>query len=108
MTKYLIIESRHSSESNDVNRTFELAAGLAARGNHVDTYLVQNAVLMARASARSTSLSQLARAGVGVYADDFSLRERGIPCDMVHASVTPSPIERVLDEMSAGTKCVFL
>ena len=43
MAKYLFIETRHLSESRDVEHTYELAANLAARANEVTTFLTQTA-----------------------------------------------------------------
>jgi hypothetical protein len=47
-------------------------------GNHVAIFLMQNGGLPARAGAYSAMLSQLAQAYAEIFADDFSLRERGI------------------------------
>ena len=44
----------------------------------VTLFLVENAVLGARAGAKVRDLEKIARAGVRILADDFALRERGI------------------------------
>ena len=78
MAEYLLIESRDPFESNDVAYFYELAKGLVEAGNRVTLFLAQNGVMPARPSAHSATLEALARSGVTVLADDFSLKERGI------------------------------
>ena len=78
MSKYLLIESRDPFDSNDTRFYCDLARQLVAANNEVTVFLVQNGVLPARAGARSGDLASLAGAGVGVLADSFSLKERGI------------------------------
>ena len=51
MAKYLLIESRDPFDSNDVANYYNLASGLAAAGNDVTLFLVQNGVFPARNSA---------------------------------------------------------
>ena len=105
MAQYLLIESRDPFESNDVLYYYELTKGLVDGGNEVTLFLVQNGVLAARPSARSTPLSALARSGVTVLADDFSLRERGI--SKLAAGIAASPIDVVVDHLAAGHKTLW-
>jgi len=79
MTHFVFVESRDPYESADCQTLQELAAGLAGRRHRVTFFLVQNAVLPARAGSRfSSQLTGLASHGVQVMADDFALRERAI------------------------------
>jgi sulfur relay (sulfurtransferase) complex TusBCD TusD component (DsrE family) len=79
MAKYLLIESRDPFDSADVQNLYELADGLAEQADELTVYLVQNGVLPTRrGSAAAPQLATLARKA-NVLADDFSLRERGIP-----------------------------
>ena len=79
MTHFVFVESRDPHESTDCQTLQELAAGLASRGHHVTLFLVQNAVLPARAGSRfSGQLTGLASRGVRVVADAFALRERAV------------------------------
>jgi predicted peroxiredoxin len=79
MTHFVFVESRDPLESADCQTIQELAEGLAGRGHRVTLFLVQNAVLPARAGSRfSGQLTELASRGVRVMADDFALRERAI------------------------------
>ena len=48
-----------------------------------------------------------ARAGVEVLADEFSLRERGIPRDGLVPGVKAAPIEAVIDALVEGRKVVW-
>ena len=105
MAQYLLIESRDPFESNDVGYYYELAMGLVEGGNQVTLFLVQNGVLPARPSAHSAALSALARSGVTVLADDFSLRERGIA--QLAEGVAATSIDVVVDDLAAGHKTLW-
>ena len=105
MAEYLLIESRDPFESNDVGYYYDLARELVESGNQVTLFLAQNGVLSARPSAHSDALSALARSGVMVLADDFSLQERGIT--KLAEGVNPAPIEVVVDHLAAGHKTLW-
>lgn len=106
MDKYLIIESRDPFESRDVLFSYDLADALAANGE-VTVFLVQNGVLPARRGPESRPLSDLAKAGVRVLADEFSLRERGIPLDRLADGVRPAAIDVVIDQLAEGRKALW-
>ncbi|HXH84841.1 MAG TPA: DsrE family protein [Candidatus Tectomicrobia bacterium] len=103
-SRYVLIESRDPFESNDAAYAYELAASLARTGQPVTVFLVQNGVLPARPGARTPALEALARAGVEVLADEFSLRERGIGRDRLAPCVAPAPIDVVVERLAAGAK----
>ena len=105
MAEYLLIESRDPFESNDVGYFYELAQGLVEGGNQVTLFLAQNGVLPARPSKHSAALCALARSGVKVIADDFSLQERGIT--KLAEGVTSASIEVVVDHLAAGDKTLW-
>lgn len=106
MAQYLLIESRDPFESNVSNST-TLATGLAKEGNEVTYFLVQNGVFPARRSTRSAELTQLSRNGVRVRADDFSLRERGIPTGALADGVTAASLDTIIDALAAGHKAIW-
>jgi predicted peroxiredoxin len=106
MASYLLLSSRDPFEV-DVSTFWDLAANLKKEGNDVTLFLVQNGVLPARKSTRSDALSKLAQAGVEVLADDFSLRERGIPSDRLAAGVKAAAIDVVIDQMAEGRKTIW-
>ena len=103
MSQYLLIESRDPYEFQDVGYFFDLAGGLAESGQKVTLFLVQNGVFPARPSAQSERLTRLARGGVEVLADDFSLRERGISAGSLADGVRSAPIDRVVDLLADGS-----
>jgi intracellular sulfur oxidation DsrE/DsrF family protein len=107
MAGYLLIESRDPFDSADVPAFWELAQGLVRDGNQVTLFLVQNGVLPARPSARSDALAALARAGVEVLADEFSLRERGIQTDRLASGVKSAKLDVVLDQLEQGRKALW-
>ena|SRR5215510_2987462 len=105
MAEYLLIESRDPFESNDVGYYYDLARGLVESGNRVTLFLTQNGVLPARPSAHSATLSDLAKRGVKVLADEFSLQERGIA--KLGEGVAAASIEVVVDHLAAGHKTLW-
>jgi hypothetical protein len=107
MNAFLFIESLDPFESNDVAQFYDLAAGLARDGNTVTFFLVQNGVLAARREARWSSLRGLDELGVEVLADEFSLRERGIPADRLAPGVKAAPLDLVLDRLAEGRKALW-
>ena len=106
MDRYLLIESRDPFEVNDVVYYYDLAAALAKQGE-VTLFLVQNGVLPARRSHESWRLSELAKAGVRVLADEFSLRERGIEAARLAPGVKPAALEVVIDQLAEGRKAIW-
>lgn len=107
MGRYLLIESRDPFESSDSANFAGLAAALAAAGNEVTVFLVQNGVLPARRGARAGRLAELASASVQVLADDFSLRERAIPADDLLPGVAAAGLDVVIDRMARGDKTIW-
>ncbi|HET6372830.1 MAG TPA: DsrE family protein [Candidatus Polarisedimenticolia bacterium] len=107
MAKYLLVESRDPFEWKDSATYHALAADLAKAGNQVTLFLVQNGVLTARPSTQAASLTAAMQSGVEVLADEFSLKERGIPSDRLVVGVKPSPLDVVVDQLAEGRKALF-
>jgi predicted peroxiredoxin len=107
VSAYLLIESRDPLESADSGAYYGLAASLAGQGAPVTLFLVQNGVFPARPSVSTPALEAAVRAGVEVLADDFSLRERGIPRDRLPAGVGAAPIDIVVDRLLEGRKALW-
>ena len=91
-----------------MDEDYALAGSLAQNGDDVTVFLVQNGVLPARQGARAAGLSTLVESGARVTADAFSLRERAIPADKLHAKVVPAELDTVLDALEAGHKVMWL
>jgi predicted peroxiredoxin len=107
MAKYLLIESRDPFDSNEVERYQTLATNLVKEGNQVTMFLVENGVFPARPGTRSEGLARLAKAGVEVLADEFSLRERGIAAGRLTEGVKAAPLDVVIDQLAAGRKAMW-
>jgi hypothetical protein len=105
MSSYLLIESRDPFDSADTGFCRDLASRLAAAGHSVTLFLVQNGVLPARAGCSAPGFAELARAGVEVLADDFSLRERAI--ERLQPEIKASAIDVVIDRMADGCKLIW-
>ena len=107
MQRYLMIESRDPFESADAQYYGELACALAAKGNQVTLFLVQNGVFPARQGAQAGTLAKVASAGVSILADEFSLRERGIHADRLADGVQAAPLDVVIDQLTDGAKAMW-
>ena len=107
MDSYLLIESRDPFESKAFGQRCELAIGLKSDGAPVTIFLVENAVLGARESARLGEIPKLAKAGVTLLADEFALRERGIGRDEVSAAVRPAGLEALVAQLATGAKSLW-
>ncbi len=97
MARYVFIESRDPFESRDTQFVSDTALALKQLGHEVVIFLAQNGVLAVRQNARRSHLSLLAKAGVSVLADDFSLRERGVAGEELSAGVRESGIDALVD-----------
>jgi sulfur relay (sulfurtransferase) complex TusBCD TusD component (DsrE family) len=106
-SSYLLIASRDPFTHLNARRCYELASALAAEGQRVTLFLVQNGVLPARPGPASAELSRLAGQGVRVLADDFSLAERGIGESGLAPGVTAAPLAVVIDAMEAGARALW-
>jgi predicted peroxiredoxin len=108
MAHYFFIESRDSFESQDTQFVVETATALKQRGNTVTIFFVQNGVFVAREKAQVSYVNRLSEAGVNLLVDDFSLSERGIQAEELHASIRPSNIDALVDSLvHADTKAVW-
>ena len=107
MANYLLIESRDQFESADIGFCHDLAQRLAAAGDRVTLFLVQNGVLPARTGTAAAGFAALAQAGVEILADDFSLRERGIAADRLQPGIKPAVLDVVIDRLAAGAKAIW-
>lgn len=106
MTRYVFIESRDPFESRDTEFVADTAIAVKERGHDVTVFLVQNGVLAARKSVRR--LGRLAKAGVTLLADDFSLRERGIKTDELADGVHATGIGTLVDALvQPNTKALW-
>lgn len=107
MNHYLLIESRDPYASASVDEHAELAIRLKRAGNAVAVYLVQNGVLPLRAQAQNGAIERLLDARIEVFADEFSLRERGIATGDIVAGAKPAPIDLVVDRLLSGWNTVW-
>jgi predicted peroxiredoxin len=107
MASYLLIESRDTFGADSAAFCHDLARRLAAAGNRVTLFLVQNGVMPARAGALAPQFNELAHAGIEIFADEFSLRERGIPADRLQPGIKASALDIVIDRLADGAKAIW-
>jgi sulfur relay (sulfurtransferase) complex TusBCD TusD component (DsrE family) len=104
---YLLIASRDPFGYASARSCYALAEQLAGEGQRVTLFLVQNGVLPARQGVSSSELAALARGGVRVAADEFSLRERGIDLARLAPGVEPASLDLVVDALAQGAKTLW-
>jgi sulfur relay (sulfurtransferase) complex TusBCD TusD component (DsrE family) len=102
---YVLVESRDPFESNCFSQRCELALALLAESAGVTLFLVENAVLGARAGAKVPGLERLAKAGVRLLADEFAVRERGITS--LVSNVTAADLDALVAELDGGAKALW-
>ena len=108
MTHYVFIESRDPFESRDTQFVEDTATALKQRGHEVTVFLVQNGVLASRRNIRDSALSRMAKAGVKLLADDFSLCERGIQSAELQPGLQATTIETLVAALvRENTKAVW-
>lgn len=110
MTQYVLIESRDPFEYGDTLYMYDLAGDLAGKGNDVTLFLIQNGVLTTRRGVKDNPVPRLKRKApsVKVAADDFSLRERGIPHSNIIEDVSVSNVDDLVDLLvQDGAKIVW-
>ncbi len=109
MSRYVLVESRDPFESRDVSYFYGLARDLAAKGEQVTLFLVQNGALASRKGGKANPLAGVVDSKVEVLVDTFSLRERGIQDSERLPSVRPTDIGDLLDKImaQAGTKVLW-
>lgn len=109
MSKYLLIESRDSFESRDSEKFLDLVGRIAANGDQVILFLIQNAVLILRkGSMFSSKLRELMHGKVEVHVDEFSLRERSIQEWERPDFIVVSNMDQLIEIlMEPGTKTIW-
>ncbi|MGQ0531104.1 MAG: DsrE family protein [Caulobacteraceae bacterium] len=107
MRNYLLIESQGEYEAKSAPAFLAMAAALKRQGAAVEVMLVQNGVLPARAGASGEALAAALAAGVGVWADEFSLRERALPEATLLRGVTAAPLSKVIERLAEGWNVIW-
>ena len=108
MKQYMIVETRDPFEQRDCEWLAGLAATFKRRGETSIVMLAENGVFAARADAASPSpLQELIKAGVEVYADRFSLRERGIGAGELRPGINAAELDLVVDHLETGAAVMF-
>jgi predicted peroxiredoxin len=106
MDGYLLIESRDLLGA-DGDGCLSLAVQLHAAGRPVAVFLVQDGVAVVRRGAPQLAVLAALRAGVRLYADEFSLRERGISADQRDDRIEPVPIDFVIQRLADGDRVLW-
>jgi predicted peroxiredoxin len=107
MKSYLLIESQGAFDAASAPAFLMLARDLAREGSKVEILLIQNGVMPARKGAKADSLAAAMQAGVTVWADKFSMKERALAHDGLSPGVKPAAIGMVADRMADGWNVIW-
>jgi len=109
MSKYLFIETRDPFERQDTVKLYGLINELSTKGHDVALFLTQNGVLATRKEAKVPLLPVILKEkNVAVYADDYSLEERGISTSDLVENIQVSGADTLVDlTMETGRKPVW-
>ncbi|MCW5634930.1 MAG: DsrE family protein [Rubrivivax sp.] len=106
-SSWMLIESRDPFAPAGGGWCTSFALALAAAGQPASVMLVNNGVFAARRGARTTDLARLHAAGVPVFADSFSLAERGIGAARLAPGVSAAPLDVVVERLLDGTRVLW-
>jgi len=108
MRHYVFLETRDPFEVRDGDFVRSNVQELKNTGSKITVYLVQNAVLATRKSAHTSYLAQLHEAGAMILVDDFSLKERAIAQEEIHAFLNVATFDQLVDLlMEPNTKAIW-
>lgn len=104
MSDYLFIESKEPFESKDTAQVYGLLKELSRDGHKLSLFLVQNGVFSSRKNAQMNLFSDLLKDNnISIYADDYSLEERGITSEEMASEVKVASMDHLLDLLMADT-----
>jgi hypothetical protein len=106
MKDLMIVETRDPIAHGDVGWMGRLAVDMSGDGVATTVFLADNGVLGARRGAPS-AIGDWIQAGVGVAADRFALRERGIFDADLLPGVVPADIDLVLERLVSGAPVIW-
>ena len=97
MAKYLLIESKGPLDGGQY--AFELGEQLRALNHDVTIYLIQDGVFTARKGFASGArlLTTAHQRGLNLFADEISLRQRGVVKERLADQVKASSMDELVD-----------
>jgi len=106
MARYLIVETRDFSEYTSGQYIQKVARKLKEDGNEVTLFLVENGVIAARKGAEiGKGLVDLLSRGAKVFAEDISLKARGI--SQLTDGIAQSNMDQLADLIAEGSDKVL-
>lgn len=95
---FLLIESRSTWESGEIDAFLRTALELASAGGQVDLFLIQNGVLMARTGAEPLIAALQQQSGITIWVDEFSLAAR-LPEPRLLEGLVVAGVDKLVDLM---------
>lgn len=107
MTQYLLFLSQDTFAIKEHQYVQNLAGNLRKDGHEVILFLVSNGVFSARSSLAAGPLKSLLAKGVRVWADEFSLRERGIEDHSLLKNLEKKGMDDAITVIAQGSKTIW-
>lgn len=108
MEKYLLIESQDHFSSSTVNHIYDLAIDLKKQHNEVMMFFLQNAVFSLRKNINySEKINELNYFKIPVFADSFSIQERGLFKENLCSCVVVTPLDKIIDCLLDNMKVIW-
>lgn len=107
MSSYFFVQSLDPFVDRVADTQFSLMSELAAAGNEVSLFLVQNGVASAASQAVCTEFDKLLDKGIKIYADKFSLWQREIEVTQLKKNIEGAELHVVIQAMVNGEKVIW-
>jgi predicted peroxiredoxin len=105
---HLFVQAESHAKPADLAATYDRITQLAQDGGHVTVFLVEDGVLTARQGPHASPLANAVGAGVEVFVDRRSLRDRGIrPSRLVRGARTAG-IHALSSRIANGERATWL
>jgi len=100
MSAYVLVESRDVNTTPAVTGIVNMAAQLQKDGYQVTLFLRQKSVPADKHSLFAQRLSDVAKTGVAVFADEQSLSDRGISLSSIPRNINAVSLQTMLDHVT--------
>lgn len=107
VAQYLLFLSQDPFAIKEHQYVQNLASNLCESGHEVVVFLVANGVFSARNSLNNEPLKNLLAKGVKVWADEFSLRERGIEDRALLMNLEKKVMDDAMVLIAHGSKTIW-
>ena len=107
MARYLFIESTDPLSNYEDIEWYRYISALSESGHHVSIYYVNEGVTATRAGARTNLPFSMIASGVNLFADEWSIRERGMTDSLLIDGIEITSTFLIVDALASGDHVVW-